>query len=141
MERENSTIRIKARTVSPGKAEGEALVYKGAFSFMGDVDPTTGRVPVRGHLLEGMTLANKVFIFATGKGSSSGDTVVWNAKKKGTAPTAIICLESEPVLSSGVIASEIPMVDRPERDVFTLIETGDWIKVDATAGVIDVLKR
>ena len=134
-------MEIRAHTVSAGKAEGEAVVYNGPFSFLGDLDPATGKVPVPRHELEGTSLANKVFLITTGKGSSGGDCVAWAAKKNGNAPAAIICLESEPVLSGAVIATEIPTVDRPEKNVLELIETGDYVKVDATAGIIEVVGK
>lgn len=131
-------MEIRAHMVSAGKAEGLALVYKGAFSFMGDLDPNTGRIPVPRHLLEGETLADKVFVFTMGKGSSGGDCIAWMAKENGNTPSAIICLESEPVLSGAAIATGIPMVDRPDKDVFEIIHTGDYVKVDATAGIIEI---
>ena len=134
-------MEIRAHSVSAGKAEGEAVVYNGPFSFLGDLDPATGKVPVPRHQLEGTSLADKVFVFTTGKGSSGGDCAAWAAKKNGNAPAAIICLESEPVLSGAVIATEIPTVDRPEKNVFDLIKTGDYVKVDATAGIIEVVGK
>ena len=134
-------MEIKAHTVSTGKAEGEAVVYDGPFSFMGDLDPNTGRIPAPLHALEGQSLVNKVFIFTTGKGSSAGDSIAWMAKQKGNTPSAIICMESEPVLSGAVIAAEIPTVDYPEKNVLNLIKTGDYVKVDATRGVIEVIGR
>jgi len=134
-------MEIKAHTVSTGKAEGEAVVYNGPFSFMGDLDPNTGKVPAPRHELEGQSLVNKVFVFITGKGSSGGDSIAWMAKQKGNAPLAIICMESEPVLSGAVIAAEIPTVDHPEKNVLKLIKTGDYIKVDATRGLIEVVGK
>jgi len=134
-------MEIKAHTVSTGKAEGEAVVYNGPFSFMGDLDPNTGKVPAPRHELEGQSLVNKVFVFTTGKGSSGGDSIAWMAKQKGNAPSAIICMESEPVLSGAVIAAEIPTVDHPGKNVLKLIKTGDYIKVDATRGVIEVVGK
>jgi uncharacterized protein len=134
-------MEIRAHMVSEGKAEGEAVVYKGAFSFLGDLDPATGKVPVPRHQLEGRVLANKVFVFITGKGSSGGDFAAWAAKKNGNAPAAVICLESEPVLSGAVIAAGIPTVDRPEKDVFELIHTGDYVKLDATSGIIEIVGK
>lgn len=134
-------MEIRAHTVSAGKAEGEAVVYNGPFSFMGDIDPATGIVPVPRHQLEGKSLVNKVFVFTTGKGSSGGDSIAWIAKQNGNAPAAIICLESEPVLSGALIATEIPAVDRPDKDIFQLINTGDYVKVDATHGIIEVVVK
>ncbi|MFW6146815.1 MAG: aconitase X swivel domain-containing protein [Thermodesulfobacteriota bacterium] len=131
-------MEIRAHMVSGGKAEGEAVVCQGPFSFLGDLDPATGTVSVPRHDLEGHVLANKVFVFTTGKGSSGGDFAAWAAKKNGNAPAAMICLESEPVLSGAVIVTGIPMVDRPEQDIFELIHTGDYVKVDASAGIIEI---
>ena len=134
-------MEIKAHTVSAGKAKGEAVVYNGAFSFLGDLDPKTGKCPAPRHELEGKSLVDKVFVFTTGKGSSGGDFAAWAAKENGNAPAAIICLESEPVLSGAVIAAEIPTVDHPEKNVLDLIKTGDHVKVDATAGIIEIVGK
>jgi len=134
-------MEVKAHTVSAGRAEGKALVYKGPFSFMGDLDPNTGMVPVPRHELQGESLANKVFVFTTGKGSSGGDCIAWMAKQNKNTPSAIICLESEPVLSGAVIITGIPTVDRPEGDIFEMIHTGDDVRVDATSGVIQILGK
>jgi len=132
---------IQAHTVCAGKAEGEAVVYEGSFSFMGDLDPLTGKVPVPRHLLEGQSFVNKVFVFTTGKGSSAGDCAAWDAKENGNVPAAMICMESEPILSGAVIITGIPTVDQPEENIFDLISTGDFVRVDADAGTIEIVKK
>ncbi len=134
-------MEIKAHTVCAGRAEGRAVVYEGAFSFMGDLDPLTGMVPVPRHPLEGQSLIDKVFVFTTGKGSSAGDCAAWDAKKNGNVPAAIICIESEPVLSGAAIITGIPMVDHPEGDIFDSINTGDFVMVDADAGIIQIINK
>jgi len=131
-------MEIRAHKVSAGKAEGEAVVYNGPFAFLGDLSPVTGKICMPRHKLEGKSLVNKVFVFTTGKGSSGCDFAAWAAKKNGKAPAAIICLESEPVLSGAVIATGIPTVDRPEKNVLELIKTGDPVRVDADAGIIEL---
>ena len=131
-------MEIRAHMVSAGKAEGKAVVYNGPFAFLGDLSPVTGKICMPRHQLEGTSLANKVFVFTTGKGSSGCDFAAWATKKNGMAPAAIICMESEPVLSGAVIATKIPTVDRPEENVLDLIKTGDRVKVDATAGIIEL---
>jgi len=133
-------MKIKAHTICPGYGEGEAVVYKGSFSFLGDLNCASGKIALAGHELEGVSLINKVFIFSHGAGSSGGPRFAWMAKQNKVAPNAIICLESEPVLSCGVIAAKIPTVDKPEQDPFLFIETGDYVKVNATEGVIEVNK-
>jgi len=134
-------MEIKAHMVCAGKAEGEAVVYNGPFSFLGDLNPATGKVPVPRHELEGISLVDKVFVFTTGKGSSGGDFAAWAAKENNNAPAAIICLESEPVLTGAVLVTKIPAVDQPEKNVLELIKTGDYVKVDATAGIIEIVEK
>jgi len=141
MERGDADMEIKAHTVCAGKAEGEAVVYEGSFSFMGDLDPLTGKVSVPRHPLEGQSLVNRVFVFTTGKGSSAGDCAAWAAWQEGNVPAAIICLESEPVLSGAVIITGIPTVDQPEENIFDLISTGDFVRVDADAGIIEIIRQ
>jgi predicted aconitase with swiveling domain len=141
MERKDTPMEIKAHTVCAGKAEGEAVVYNGPFSFLGDLDPTTGKIPVPQHELEGTSLVGKVFVFTTGKGSSGGDFAAWAAKENSKAPAAMICLESEPVLTGAVLVTRIPTVDYPEKNVLELIKTGDYVKVDATAGIIEIVEK
>lgn len=129
-------MEIKAHLVSAGRAEGEAVVFEGPFAFLGDLDPSTGKICMPRHSLEDVSLAGKIFVFTTGKGSSGCDFAAWAAQKNGNAPAGMICLESEPVLSGAVIVTEIPTVDHPEADIFGLIKTGDYVIVDATKGKI-----
>jgi predicted aconitase with swiveling domain len=131
-------MEIRAHMVSAGKAEGEAVVYNGPFAFLGDLSPVTGRICIPRHELEGESLVNKVFVFTTGKGSSGCDFAAWATKKNGNTPAAIICIESEPVLSGAVIVTGVPTVDHPEKNVLELIKTGDHVRVDADAGIIEI---
>jgi predicted aconitase with swiveling domain len=134
-------MKIKCHMISKGEAEGEAVVYNGPFSFWGDLDPATGKVPIPRHPLEGKSLANTVFVFTTGKRSSGGDSAAWAAKENGKAPAVIICLESEPVLFGAVIVIGIPAVDHLEGNIFDLITSGDYAKVDATNAFIEIVGK
>ncbi len=58
-------------------------------------------------------------------------------KKNNTAPKAIICLKAEPIIATGAIMSEIPMVDSPS-DVSGLVN-GASVEVDSNNGTITVL--
>lgn len=131
---------IKGHKICGGKAEGEAIVYKGPFAFLGSMDSLTGKF-AKGHELEGESLANKVFVFTTGRGSSQVARVAMEAKRAGNVPSAMICLEADPVMAAAAIMSEIPMLDKPDKDPFGLIETGDFVKVDATQGIVEVRKK
>ncbi|NYZ77329.1 DUF126 domain-containing protein [Candidatus Micrarchaeota archaeon] len=132
-------MEIKARPVSKGRASGEVLLSREPFSFLGGVDPKTGVVMEKGHELEGKSIAGKVIVFPNGKGSTVGSYVILGLAKNKKAPAAIINLEAEPIIVVGAIISKIPMVDRPEKDIFKLLKNGMRIEVDGTAGIIRLL--
>ena len=129
---------LKGRKVSEGKAQGEAVVCKGPFSFLGDLDPQTGTFSVKGHELEGQNLAGKIFIFTTGKGSTAGSSIAIGASLNGMAPAGMICLEVEPIIAAAAIAAQIPMVDRLDRNPLELIKNGDQVKLDASQGTVEI---
>ena len=105
-------MKAKARVIKAGKAKGKALTSKKPISFYGGVDPETGVVIEKGHPLKGKSIAGKVLVFPTGKGSTVGSYTLYRLKKHGKAPAGIINGESEPVVAVGAIISDIPMVDQ-----------------------------
>jgi len=119
-------MKLKGRTIYKGKAEGEALVTTQGISFFGGVDPDTGIVVERGHQLEGQSIAGKVLIFPTGKGSTVGSYTLYRLKHNGLAPAAIINTECETITAVGCIIAEIPCIDQIaieelESGKFTLV--------------------
>ncbi len=129
---------LKGRTVSRGKATGPALVSKDPISFLGGVDPATGTVVEKGHVLFGKNVKGRVLVFPGGKGSTVGSYVIYQLKKNGTAPAAIINISSEPIVAVGAIISGIPMVDRLENDPVEAIKDDAMVTVDGTAGTVEV---
>jgi predicted aconitase with swiveling domain len=57
--------------------------------------------------------------------------------KNSTAPKAIICLNAEPIIATGAIMSDMPMVDSPE-EVMDLTN-GTLVEVDGDNGTIEIL--
>ncbi len=129
-------MEIRARSISKGKGAGEALISEEPFSFLGGVDPETGIVIEKGHELEGKSIAGKILVFPHGKGSTVGSYVILGLAKNGKAPSAMINTEAEPIIAIGAILAKIPMVDKPEKDIFKLLKDGIRIEVDADKGVI-----
>ena len=105
-------MKIKGHKVSGGKATGSALVSKAAISFLGGVDPQTGTVIEKEHPLFGKSVKGVVLVFPGGKGSTVGSYLIYQLKKNGVAPVAMINLRAEPIVAVGAIISDIPMVDR-----------------------------
>jgi len=127
------------RTISKGKATGEALVGTEAISFLGGVDPKTGVVIDKTNPLYGKSVAGKVLVIPRGKGSTVGTYVIYQLKKNGVAPAAIINLESEIIVAVGAIISEIPMLDRLDKNPVEAIKTGAKVKVDANKGIVETV--
>jgi hypothetical protein len=80
-----------------------------------------------------------VLIFPGGKGSTVGSYVIYQLKKNGVAPAAIINKSSEPIVAVGAIISGIPMVDRLEKDPTDAIKDGDTVLVDGDSGTVELL--
>jgi len=127
---------IKGRIISKGKAQGEALLSKDAISFLGGINPKTGICEEPNHSLFGKCISNKILIFPHGKGSTVGSYVMLQLKKNNKAPAAIINLEAEPIIAVGAIISNIPMLDKLEKDPFEQIKEGQKIEVDADNGAV-----
>ena len=133
-------MRLKGRKVVGGYAEGEALVSADPVSFYGGVDPETGVVVESGHAVEGECITGKVFVFPTGKGSTVGSYVIYRMSKLGTAPAALVNVETEAIIATGCVISGIPLVDKLDRDPLTEIKSGALLKVSADEGVVEVVK-
>ncbi len=123
-------MQIKCHRVASGRASGPALVTGQAISFLGNVNPETGVVVDPAHELFGESIAGKVLIFPGGKGSTVGSYVIYQLKKRGLAPAAMINLLSEPIVAVGAVISGIPLVDRVGEEVLR-IKSGTIVDVDA----------
>jgi len=132
-------MKIRCRAVSKGTAQGKALVSKEPISFLGGIDPRTGTVVEKGHSLEGENIAGKVLIFPKGKGSTVGAYVLYQLKKRGKAPAAIINIKADTTVASGSIIAGIPMVHKPEKNPLEIKE-GSIVIVNANEGYIEVME-
>lgn len=129
-------MNLTGRTIFPGQASGEALVSRMGISFYGGVDPETGVITEAGHDLQGQSVAGKVLVFPTGKGSTVGSYILYRLKHSGLAPAAIINSECEPITAVGCIIAEIPCIDQVETEKLT---TGMHLLVEAKSGRVKVL--
>ena len=132
---------IKCRTISEGYGEGEAIVSKQALGFNHGVNLDTGVIKEIGHELEGKSIKGKVFVFPRAKGSTGGSCIVYQLGLSEGKPAAIINLNTETIVAVGAILCGLPVVDRLEEDPFECIENGDYIKVNATEGFVEIIKK
>jgi predicted aconitase with swiveling domain len=130
-------VKIQGRSIYPGKARGQALVTGEGISFFGGVDPESGVVVERGHPLEGQSVAGKVLVFPTGKGSTVGSYTLYRMQKAGCAPLAIVNAACETITAVGCIIAEIPCVDQVPID---RLSTGQMLEVDGTEGTVAAIE-
>lgn len=132
---------LRGKGIVKGKTSGVALVTKEPICFLGGVDVSTGRITERGHELFGQCIAGKILVFPTGKGSTGGSYLIYEAARNGTGPKAIINVRPEQVTVTGCIIAEIPMVVGCDRDPTAVIAAGDFVEVDADQGIVVVEKK
>lgn len=129
-------MKMQGRSICPGRAEGEALVTSMPISFYGGVDPESGVVVEPGHELEGKSLAGRVLVFPSGKGSTVGSYIIYRLKRAGLAPAAIVNAECEPITAVGCIIAEIPCVDHISLD---RLHSGQRLVVDGDVGTVEII--
>ena len=132
---------VKARTIARGYAEGEAIVSSKPLGFNLGVDVENGIIIETGHPLEGVSFKDKVFVFPNGKGSTGGSYVVYQLADEKTGPCAMINIKTDTIVAAGAVMGGLPTVDNMDPTDYNSIETGDWLKVDATNGTVEIIKK
>lgn len=141
-------IILKGHKGIGGVAEGEAVVTKDALSFIFDVggiwlDPMSAKVTNKQEMPDwyGQDLANKVLVFSTGRGGIFSTAMIMGLAHRGLGPKAMINIKTHPVFAYASIVLDIPTVDELDQNPCEVIETGDWVKVDAPKGTVEVTKK
>ena len=133
---------FSARPLTSGRALGRALVLAEPLSFWGGIDPSTGAVIDVHHPQVGSSVAGRVLVMPSGRGSSSS-SIVAEAIRAGTAPAAIVLARADDIVVLGaVVARELYGREHPivvlDRGAFAVIQTGDLVLVEAVGEVASV---
>ena len=134
-------IVLKGRKVVGGVAEGEALVTRDRISGWGGIDPRTGTIIETRHELRGQSFRGKVLVFPGAKGSSGWSSQFHIARLAGAGPLAMLFNEMSTKIALGAVVTHAPALTELDRDPLEVIATGDWVKVDADRGIVEVTKR
>jgi predicted aconitase with swiveling domain len=134
-------MKIKGKSVTGGMAEGDAIVTHMPISFTGGVDPNSGIIREPGHELEGKSVAGKILVFPAGKGSTTGSWQFYATYKRGNAPKGIINVKAEGVVAVSAIITGTPMMHQLEYDPLECISTGDFVRINADEGYVEVEKK
>lgn len=134
-------IILHGRKVVGGCAEGEALVTRDTVAAWAAVDPIKGIIVERRHELRGQSFAGKVFVFPSAKGSSGFSMTFHTARLAGKAPKALIIKDINSLAALAAVVMHTPAVTDLDKNPVEVIKTGDWVKVDADRGIIEVMKK
>lgn len=132
---------LHGRKVFGGVAEGEALVTRDTISGWGGVNPRDGTIIETRHELCGQSFKDKVLVFPGAKGSSGWSAVFHMTRLTNTAPKAMIFVEMTTKVALGAVVTRAPSVTDLDQDPLTVIETGDWVRVDGDRGLVEVFKK
>jgi predicted aconitase with swiveling domain len=136
-----SAIVIRGCKVVGGVAEGEAIVTNDTISGWGGIDSSTGTIIERRHELVGRSFKDKVLVFPGAKGSSGYSHYFHLARVAGAAPKAMLFNKMTTKAALGAVVTRVPAMSDFDKDPLAIIETGDWVKVDADRGIVEVTKK
>lgn len=133
---DNTSVEVKCHKLSRGVASGEILISNDDICFY-LAEPETGILRDKGHDLDGQSLAGKVLVFPSGKGSAVvQDEGLFSMKKYGNLPRALIIQKPETVLVFSSLLLKLPLVDRVDEHAYKYFHNGLNVQVDADNGLI-----
>lgn len=134
-------ILLHGRKIVGGSAQGEALVTRQTISGWGGIDPKTGTIIELRHELRGKSFKDKILVFPGAKGSSGWSAFFHMARINGAAPKGFLFNKMSTKIALGLVVTRAPAVSDFDRDPLTVIETGDWVEIDADQGIVKVTKQ
>jgi predicted aconitase with swiveling domain len=132
-------VKVKGKTIVPGIVTGEAIISETPISFTGGMDPYTGIIREPGHELQGKSVAGKILVFPSGKGSTTGSWQFYVAYKNGKAPIGMINVKAEGVVAISAVITDTPMIHLLESNPFEFIKTGDTVTINGDEGFVEVI--
>ena len=118
-----------------------SLVTRDRVSGWGGIDPRTGTIIETRHELRGQSFKGKVLVFPGAKGSSGWSNQFHIARLAGAAPLAMLFNEMTTKIALGAVVAHSPSVTDFDQDPLQVIETGDWVRVDADNGIVEITKK
>ena len=132
---------FRCRKIAEGIARGPALISHDSICFY-MVSPDTGMIVEQGHAARGQSIAGKVIIFPSGKGSSVVQMDgLYRLQLKGFQPKAMIIEKAETVLVATAIILGIPLVDRVDDAFYEAVENGDMVFVDGFKEIVRLIDK
>jgi predicted aconitase with swiveling domain len=125
----------EGRPLLGGRAEGVALVLDEPLSFWGGFDSETGLICDERHPQRGQSLAGRVVVMPSGRGSSSSSSVLAQALRQGTGPVALLLAEPDGIIVLGALVPRLldglpcPVIV-VDRETYSRLRSGDRVAVE-----------
>jgi len=134
---------LKARGAFAGVAEGIALVCPESIQGWSGVSDTTGEIIEKGHSQEGVCIDGRILVLPCSKGSNGWSCHFHSAMMAGFKPAGWVFTKMDSRAGVATVVVGVPAVaDFPEgEDPCQIIRTGDLVRIDGTAGTVEILKR
>ena len=100
----------QSRPLLAGTAEGTGLVLEQPLSLWGGLEPESGTVIETRHPQRGRSIAGRVLVMPSGRGSSSSSSVLAEALRAGSGPVAIVLQDADEIVLVGALV--IQMLDQ-----------------------------
>jgi predicted aconitase with swiveling domain len=92
-------------TLNEGVAEAPTFLLQEPLSFWGGLDAGSGTIIDRWHPQAGDNLAGRILVMRSGRGSSSGSSVLAEAIRLGHGPAGIVLLARDPIITVGALVA------------------------------------
>jgi uncharacterized protein len=120
---------------------GAALVAADNFSARYDLDRARGIFSRPSHKLVGESYVGRILVLDSAKGGVATAWMLHEMMARTLGPRALIFNRVNPILAQGAAFGGVALVDRFEGDVTQLFRSGDQLRVDPAAGLVEILKR
>ena len=137
----SSSVMVRGRGIVPGTVAGMALVGPTSVPGWNAFDLSSGIVLEKGNVLCGQSIRERVLILNGARGSTAWATQFHQARVAGVGPAALVFPRVDSRVANACIVSQVPTVADLERDIFQIVNSGDWVSVDGDEGVVIITPR
>ena len=120
---------------------GTALVAADNFSARCDLDRSRGIFSRPSHKLAGESYVDRILVLDGAKGGVATAWMLNDMAARAMVPRALIFNRVNPIIAQGAAFAGVALVDRFVGDVTELFRTGDELRVDPSAGLVEILNR
>jgi hypothetical protein len=121
---------------------GTALVAADNFSARYDLDRVKGVFSRPSHKLAGQSYVDRILVLNEAKGGVATAWMLHEMASRTIVPRGLVFNRVNPILAQGAAFAGVALVDRfADGDVTQLIRSGDELRIDPAAGLVEILDR